>query len=151
MKGANQYVLANHRHNSKVLVHRFSIACYDDDRLCGVAIVGNPSARLLDDGKTVEVKRLCTDGTKNACSILYGRCARIAKDMGFEKIITYTLEEEGGASLRASGFLVEATGVGGKRGWDTPSRPRVVHDVTLFGEVTASYPLGEKIRWFKNL
>lgn len=62
LKSANEYVMKNHRHNGKVLVHRFSISCYDDDRLCGVAIVGNPSARLLDDGETVEIKRCCTDG-----------------------------------------------------------------------------------------
>lgn len=55
LKSANRYVLDNHRHNGKVLVHRFSIACYDGDRLCGVAIVANPSARKLDDGRTVEV------------------------------------------------------------------------------------------------
>lgn len=103
LKAANAYVMANHRHNGKVLVHRFSLSVYDGDRLCGVAIVGNPTARKLDDGETVEVKRVCTDGTHNACSILYGRCARVAKEMGYKRIITYTLEEEGGASLRGSG------------------------------------------------
>lgn len=149
LKAANAYVMANHRHNGKVLVHRFSLSVYDGDRLCGVAIVGNPTARKLDDGETVEVKRVCTDGTYNACSILYSRCARVAKEMGYKRIITYTLEEEGGASLRASGWKVDAEGVGGKNGWDMPSRPRIVHETTLFGEVVASYPLGEKIRWIK--
>lgn len=151
LKSANAFVLAHHRHNGKVLVHRFSISVYDGERLCGVAIVGNPSARKLDDGDTVEVKRVCTDGTRNACSILYGRAARIAKDMGYKRIITYTLKEEGGASLRASGWDVDAEGVGGKNGWNVPSRPRIVHEMTLFGEVSASYPLGEKIRWIKHL
>ena len=151
LKTANRYVMDNHRHNGKVLVHRFSIACYDGDRLCGVAIVANPSARKLDDGKTVEVKRVCTDGTRNACSILYGRCARIAKEMGWEKIITYTLESEGGASLRASGWSVDAENVGGKD-WNMPSRPRMVTEVTLFGEITANYPIGvKKTRWVKIL
>ena len=151
LKAANRYVMDNHRHNGKVLVHRFSIACYDGDRLCGVAIVGNPSARKLDDGKTVEVKRVCTDGTKNACSILYGRCARIAREMGWEKIITYTLESEGGTSLRASGWQVDAENVGGKD-WNMPSRPRIVTEATLFGEITASYPIGaKKTRWTKIL
>lgn len=151
LKAANQYVLANHRHNGKVLVHRFSIACYDGDRLCGVAMVASPVARMLDDGYTVEIRRCCTDGTRNACSILYGRCARIAKEMGYKRIITYTLETEGGASLRASGWEIDAEGVGGKH-WDTPSRPRVVKEETLFGEITASYPVGaKKIRWIKKL
>lgn len=115
LKSANAYVLANHRHNGKILVHRFSIGCYDGDRLCGVAICGNPNARKLDDGATIEVKRVCTDGTKNACSILYGRCARIAKEMGFGKIITYILQSEQGTSLRASGWEIEAENVGGAR------------------------------------
>ena len=151
LKSANAYVLANHRHNGKVLVHRFSLSVYDGERLCGVAIVGNPTARKLDDGMTVEVKRCCTDGTYNACSILYGRCARVAKEMGYKRIITYTMESEGGASLRASGWKVDAQNVGGKNGWDMPSRPRIVREVTLFGEVSASYPLGEKTRWIKVL
>lgn len=151
LKSANAFVLKNHRHNGKVLVHRFSIAVYDGERLCGVAIVGNPTARKLDDGKTVEVKRVCTDGTKNACSILYGRCARIAKEMGWEKIITYTLESEGGASLRASGWEIDAENVGGKD-WNMPSRPRIVKEMTLFGEQSASYPIDvKKSRWCKVL
>lgn len=151
LKAANRFVLAHHRHNGKVLVHRFSIAVYDGDRLCGVAIVGNPSARKLDNGETVEVKRCCTDGTKNACSILYGRCARIAREMGWKKIITYLLESESGVSLKASGWEIEAEGVGGKS-WDMPSRPRVVREETLFGEICASYPIDvKKSRWSKIL
>lgn len=151
LKTANQFVMANHRHNGKVLVHRFSIAVWDGDRLCGVAICGNPSARKLDDGKTIEVKRVCTDGTKNACSILYGRCARIAKEMGWERIITYILETEPGVSLRASGWSIEAEGVGGKD-WNMPSRPRVVREQNLFGESTCSYPIDvKKNRWVKKL
>ncbi len=151
LKTANQYVIANHRHNGKVLIHRFSIAVMDGDKMVGVAIVGNPSARRLDDGKTIEVKRVCTDGTHNACSILYGRCARIAKEMGWERIITYTLESENGASLRASGWQVDATGVGGTH-WNVPSRPRIVHEENLFGFTDAPYPIGvHKIRWIKKL
>ena len=151
LKTANQFVLAHHRHNGKVLIHRFSIGVLDGDKMVGVAIVANPSARRLDDGKTIEVKRVCTDGTHNACSILYGRCARIAKEMGWERIITYTLESETGASLRASGWNVDAEKVGGKS-WDVPSRPRVVHQETLFGTIEASYPIGvPKTRWIKIL
>ena len=151
LKTANQFVIANHRHNGKVLIHRFSIAVMNGDKLCGVAIVGNPSARKLDDGKTVEVKRVCTDGTHNACSILYGRCARIAKEMGWQKIITYTLEQEGGSSLRASGWEVDAENVGGTS-WDVPSRPRIVRQETLFGIQEAPYPVNvKKTRWIKHL
>lgn len=75
--------------------------------MCGVAICGRPVSRYLDDGQTLEINRLCTDGTYNACSILYGACARIAKDMGYKKVITYILESENGASLKASNFVCE--------------------------------------------
>ena len=151
LKSANQFIMKYHRHNGKVLAHRFSLSVYDGDRLCGVAVVGNPIARKLDDGMTVEVKRVCTDGTYNACSILYGRCAKIAKLMGWKKIITYLLESENGASLRASGWTIEAEKVGGKH-WNMPSRPRVIEEMTLFGERNASYPIDvKKTRWVKIL
>lgn len=78
LKDANDYIIENHRHHDKVSGHKFSISVYDGDRLCGVATVGRPLSRLLDNGNTLEVTRLCTDGTRNACSILYARCARIA-------------------------------------------------------------------------
>lgn len=151
LKSANDYVMANHRHNGKVLIHRFSIAVYDGDRLCGVAICSNPNARKLDDGKTIEVRRVCTDGTPNACSILYGRCARIAKEMGWERIITYTLQSESGVSLRASGWKIDAENVGGTS-WNMPSRPRTITQMTLFGEVPCSYEDATfKTRWVKQL
>lgn len=151
LKSANAFIMQYHRHNGKVLIHRFSIACYDNNRLCGVAIVGNPTARKLDNGDIVEIKRVCTDGTYNACSILYSRCARIAKDMGWKKIITYILESENGASLRASGWSIEAEKCGGKD-WNMPSRPRRVREQTLFGEVVADYPIGVmKKRYYKLL
>lgn len=79
-------------------------------------------ARKLDDGKTLEILRVCTDGTPNTCSFLYARCARIARLMGYERIITYTLEEESGASLRAVGAQV--VGQVQPKEWSVPSRPR---------------------------
>ena len=152
LKSANRYVLEHHRHNKKVLVHRFSLGVYDGERLCGVAIVGNPVARKLCDGKIVEVYRCCTDGTKNACSILYGRCARVAKEMGFEKIITYILQSEPGVTMKASGWHIEEENAGGgKKGWNTPSRPREFRTVNLFGEVEEKYPIEKKIRYAKIL
>ena len=78
-----------------------------------VAIVGRPLSRHLDDGKTLEILRCCTDGTHNACSILYGRAARIAKLMGYERIITYILESESGSSLLASGYTLTNAECGG--------------------------------------
>lgn len=107
LKTANEFVQLYHRHHKPTVGHKFSICCYDDDRLCGVAICGRPVSRHLDNGFTLEINRLCTDGTYNACSKLYGACKRIAKEMGFKKIITYILESENGASLKASGYICE--------------------------------------------
>ena len=95
LKEANSFVENYHRHHPKVQGHKFSISAYHNGELCGVAIVGHPQGRFLDDGLTLEVLRLCTDGTRNSCSFLYGRCAKIAKDMGYRKIITYILESGG--------------------------------------------------------
>lgn len=105
LRVANAYVAANHRHNKPTNGHKFSIGCYEDERLCGVAICGKPVARMLDNGLTLEIRRVCTDGTMNACSILYGACARVAKAMGYKRVVTYTLESEPGTSLKASGFI----------------------------------------------
>jgi len=123
LKEANKYVADNHRHHGEVVGCKWSVACYDGDRLCGVAICGRPVARKLDDGLVVEVNRLCTDGTRNACSVLYSACARIAKEMGYKKIITYILATENGASLRASNWQLEDSNCGGFS-WSVPSRPR---------------------------
>lgn len=122
-KTATEFVLKYHRHHGATAGNKFSIGCYDGDKLCGVAICCRPVARKLDDGLTLEVARLCTDGTYNACSMLYGASARIAKAMGYEKIITYILEYELGTSLKASGWDCELEKCGGKS-WNVPSRPR---------------------------
>lgn len=112
LKEANAYVAEHHRHNRPTDGHKWSVACYEGERLCGVAIAGRPIARKLDDGFTIEIRRVCTDGTRNACSMLYGACVRAAKAMGYKKAITYTLVTEPGASLKASGFhdVTEAGG-----------------------------------------
>lgn len=121
IKAANEYVAAHHRHNIPTVGGKFAVSCYDGDRLCGVAICGRPVSRCLDDGLTLEIYRNCTDGTRNACSKLYGACVRVAASMGYHKIITYTLESEPGASLLASGFTCD--GPAGGIGW-TGSRRR---------------------------
>ncbi len=106
-KVACKFVNEHHRHHKAPQGHKFSIAVCLNGKMVGVAIVGRPVSRYLDDCKTVEATRLCTDGTKNACSKLYGACSRIAKEMGYKSIITYTLISENGASLKASGFTNE--------------------------------------------
>ena len=119
---ANAFVAKYHRHHKPVRGHKFSIGCMTDGRLAGVAIVGRPVSRYLDDGLTLEVNRLCTDGTKNACSFLYSVAWRVARAMGYHKIITYILDTESGVSLRAAGWCKEADTKGGD--WSCPSRPR---------------------------
>ena len=107
LRDANEYVRQHHRHHKPVAGHKFSIGCEADGELVGVIIAGRPVSRYLDDGFTLEVTRLCTNGAKNACSFLYGAAARAAAAMGYKRIITYTLESENGASLRASGWICQ--------------------------------------------
>ena len=118
---ANGFVAEHHRHHKPVTGHKFSIGCTADGRLVGVAIVGRPVSRYLDNGLTLEVNRLCTDGTKNACSMLYAAAWRAARAMGYEKIITYTLDTESGASLRAAGWT--CAGLAGGKRWTGSRRP----------------------------
>ena len=135
LKLANEFVLANHRHNKPVAGHKFSIGLFDDERLIGVAICGRPVARMADDGLTLEVLRVCTDGTRNANSMLYSRVKRIAQVMGYQKVLTYTLTEESGSSLRAVG--AQRDGIVKPREWSREKRKRETQKV--YGK--------EKVRW----
>lgn len=100
---ANNFVAEHHRHHKPVQGHRYSIGLVNHDQLIGVAIVGRPVARNAPQ-TFVEVTRLCTDGTPNACSMLYSAAARAAKALGYEGIQTYILDSETGISLKASGW-----------------------------------------------
>ncbi|MFQ9922086.1 MAG: XF1762 family protein [Beduini sp.] len=123
LKEANNFVAELHRHHPPVYRDKFRLACIaEDGHICGVIQVARPVARHLDDGKTLEVVRCCTDGTYNACSFLYSRMTRIAKEMGYKKIITYILDSETGASLKAAGWHKEADIKG--HSWNCKSRPR---------------------------
>ena len=135
---ASQYVGTHHRHNKPPAGHKFSIACYDGDRLCGVVMVGRPVGRYLDDGVTLEVNRCCTDGTKNACTMLYGAAQRAAKALGYKRIVTYTLESENGSSLRASNWTCD--GQAGGTHW---TGQRYEQTELVLGEM--------KVRWRKEL
>ena len=147
---ANAFVLQHHRHHEAAQGHKFSIAAYQEGRIVGVAICGRPSGRYLDDGHTLEVTRLCTDGTRNACSFLYSAAAREARRRGYSKIITYILQSENGASLRASNLTLEAEKCG-KPSWDGPRfRERhKVEQLTLFPKKTP--PAEYKQRWSREL
>jgi hypothetical protein len=120
---ANAFVAEHHRHHKPVVGHLFSLGAALDDRIVGAVIVGRPVSRFRDDGRTAEVTRLCTDGTKNACSFLYGAAARAAFALGFGRIGTYILASEPGTSLTAAGWRLIGETPG--RSWSVPSRPRV--------------------------
>jgi len=120
---ANAFVAAHHRHHKPVVGHKFSLGSVLEGDLVGVVIVGRPVSRMRDDGSTLEVTRLCTNGAKNACSFLYGAAARAAFALGYRRIGTYILKSEDGTSLRASGWRLIGERGGGS--WSSPSRPRV--------------------------
>jgi hypothetical protein len=132
LEEANAFVTKFHRHHKPVLGYKFAVAVSDERSVVGVAIVGRPVARMLDDGWTLEVNRCCTDGSKNACSMLYGAAWRAAKALGYRRLITYTLPEEGGASLRASNW--RCIGLRGGGNWNVKSRPRIDTAETLRGQ-----------------
>lgn len=126
------YVAMWHRHHAAPAGHKFSVGVATDQTddegadhvvLRGVAIIGRPVARHFDDGLTLEVTRLATDGTRNAPSALYGAAWRAAKALGYRRLITYTQQGESGGSLRGAGWRQVAHRPA-RRSWDTPSRPR---------------------------
>jgi len=139
LKAANAFVTAYHRHHEPTVGHKFSIGLSENDDLIGVAIMGRPVARGSDNGFTIEVARLCTNGAKNACSMLYQAAARSAKELGYRKIQTYILESESGTSLKASGWKMEAVTAGGQ--WKhTDGKQRKTNQ-----------PIMPKQRWVRDL
>lgn len=134
LRDANAFVERWHRHHGPVRGCKFVLAVSNGADIVGVAIVGRPTARMSDDGFTAEVVRLATDGTANACSMLYGAAWRAAKAIGYRRLITYTLPNEGGASLRGAGWVLIGERGGGS--WSRRSRPRV-----------DTGPLGQKLLW----
>ena len=120
---ANEFVRLHHRHHGRVVGHKFSIGAALDGKIVGVVIVGRPVARMRDDGLTLEVTRLATDGTRNACSFLYGAAARACFALGYKRIGTYILDTETGQTLKASNWRCLGKAGGGL--WSRPSRPRV--------------------------
>jgi hypothetical protein len=123
LRDAAAYIEGVHRHHAPPRGYKFAVGVADDEGLRGVATAGRPVARHLDDGWTLEVTRVATDGTPNACSMLYGACWRAARALGYTRIVTYTQAGETGASLRAAGYTAVVE-LGPRTGWDTPSRHR---------------------------
>ena len=127
LKLANKFVAAYHRHNKPVAGHKFSIGLVLNEKLVRVAICGRPVARMADDGLTLEVLRVCTDATRNANSMLYSRVKKIAQVMGYQKVLTYTLAEESGSSLRAVG--AQKDGIVKPREWSREKRKRETQNI----------------------
>jgi hypothetical protein len=124
LREANAFVERHHRHHGPVRGCICVVACADEtDTVRGVAIVGRPVARRLQDSWTAEVNRVATDGARNACSMLYAAAWRAVKALGYRRLVTYTLPEESGASLRAAGW--KCIGEAGGGNWNVKSRPRV--------------------------
>ena len=149
---ANAVVARWHRHNRPTRGGYFAVGVEVKGVLAGVAIVGRPVARMLDDGETVEVTRLCVldgYGGLHLCSHLYGRCCRVARELGYSKVVTYTLAEESGASLKAAGFARVAE-LAARPSWSCPSRPRSDSTASLFG-AEPKRPAGPKVRWDRLL
>lgn len=139
---ANDFIEAMHRHHGKLPggFAWWAVGAVSEGRLVGVALAGRPTNRNNDDGQTVEVQRVATDGADNACSALYGACARAAKAIGARRIITYTLDTESGVSLRAAGWVREADGI---QSWWThvgSRTPAIDRDHMRVG----------KVRWAKD-
>jgi hypothetical protein len=149
-KAAKKFIWKHHRHNVPAIAAVFCIGLAEGDELVGVAMIGRPIARAHDDGKTLEVSRVAVlEGTKNANSMLYGACARAAAALGYQRLVTYTLPQESGSSLRAAGWRADAEHTEGTPNWErhTKHPGRAMHD--LFGNVRI--PQGPKVRWWKEL
>jgi hypothetical protein len=120
---ACDFIKLHHRHHIPSRGWKFGIAVNDCEKVVGVAMIGRPVARMLDDGWTLEVTRTCTDGTPNVNSMLYGAATRAAFAMGYKRLITYTLITEPGTSLKCANW--KCIGEAGGGSWDRKARPRV--------------------------
>lgn len=155
LEQANSLVARLHRHHKPVVGHRFSIGVTDGDKdgqLVGAAIVGRPKAKSFDQYNVCEVTRLVTDGTKNACSILYAAAARVAREMGFSRIQSYILESEPGTSLKASGWVLDGVSPGGQ--WNHTGQSQLLLEAYAQGKVLGNrvdQPTEAKQRWIKKL
>ncbi len=125
MDDAKRFVATFHRHNRPPLGGIFAVGLAHEGTVIGCAIAGRPVSRTLDNGYTLEVTRTCTspDAPKGAVSMLYGACRRAAAALGYQKVLTYTLQSESGASLRGAGWS-QASFLEARGGWDCPARTR---------------------------
>ena len=135
LRQACEYNTRHHRHHRPPPGAKFAVGVVEQGRRVGVATAGRPVSRRLDDGTSLEVTRVATDGARNACSMLYGAVIRAARAMGYRRVVTYTLQTEPGSSLRAAGFRLDHASAGGGS-WSRSERPR-----------TDTHPIESKQRW----
>lgn len=147
LEQANKAVAAWHRHHKPVVGHPFSLGAQVGGQLIGAVIVGRAKSRMTDQYGVAEVTRLVTDGSKNACSFLYGAAARVAREMGFREIQTFILESEPGTSLRASGWECRGLNDGGQ--WVHTGQTQMVIG-QMHGNPT-DQPTERKQKWVKVL
>jgi hypothetical protein len=139
LRDLNTLVASLHRHHKPVQGHRFSIGVEHGGKVVGGASIGRPTARMTPANRVLEVTRLVTDGSKNACSALYSAAARVGKELGYERIQTFVLATEPGTSLRAAGWVFDGESGGGD--WTRASKPNRRQD----------QPQGPKHRWVRQL
>jgi hypothetical protein len=131
LKQSQEFIRLHHRHNKPPIGHKFSIGLQNEwGLLIGVVSAGRPIARHFDNGFTLEVNRTCTLGDANANSMLYGAVWKAGKAMGYIRCITYTQQDESGASLRGAGW-VKLKNLPLSKSWSNPLRPR--NDVESVG------------------
>lgn len=140
LKDVQKYVDENHRHNKAPRHHKFSIGLVKDGEIVGVGVAGLPTARMLNDGDSLEITRTCTDGTRNANSAIYGALVRAARSLGYRRVFTYTQCTESGASLRGAGWRIDSK-LAARKGWNTKSRERCNQE----------YMSVERTRWIIEL
>ncbi len=143
---AKRFVNEQHRHNEAPVGWKFGVGLERDGELVGIAIVGRPVARRLDQRLDVEITRCTTLGDRNACSMLYGAACRAAKALGYRDAYTYTTDGEDGSSVRAAGFTLDADLTPTRGDWNNATRPRQAE--TLFG--ARKRQPGSK-RWVRRL
>lgn len=122
VRAACDQVSILHRHLPRVIGGLFGSTLWADEKLVAVGIASLPKAKASQDGFTMEVSRLATDGYRNACSRLYGALCRAAAAVGYRRALTFTRLDEPGTSLRAAGFRDD--GLTREQSWDRPSRSR---------------------------
>lgn len=141
LREADAFVVRHHRHHRPPQGGIVALALWEGDAIVGVGVLGRPLSRELQRQGVAEVTRLCVlPEARHAASALLGRLRRVAQSLGFQRVVTYTLAEEGGASLQAAGWQSDLADVGGRE-WSCPSLPRE----------KAKYPLGKKVRWWATL